>query len=163
VPGPFSRKPNPLAGRVVAPAAPAQSPAQSSAQSPAPSDEAGEAVEPGAILCGYNVPDPGPFKTRQKIPRGWGLFAVDERRMTLRPKSRRAGRLVQPIALTVAEVATAAPIQPNYLSSNLGVVVRRADGANLYVWTDDPQRVLDRLQDGGFRVSRAPVEVSALE
>jgi len=163
VPGPFSRKPNPLAGRVVPPAAPTRSPAQTSAQASAPSDEAGEAVEPGAILCGYNVPDPGPFKTRQKIPRGWGLFTVDERRMTLRPKSKRAGRLVQPVVVTVEQVTTVAPIQPNYLSSNLGVVVRRVDGVSLYVWTDDPQQVLDRLRDGGFPVSRQPVEVGALE
>jgi hypothetical protein len=154
MPGPFSRNPNPLAGRVAA-AAPVR------AQEPAPADEADRAAEAGAVLVGYNVPDPGPFKTRQKLPRGWGLFTVDERGMTLRPKSNRAGRLVQPVVVTVEQVTTAAPIQPNYLSSNLGVVVRRSDGTTLYVWTDDPQLVLDRLQHGGFPVSRRPVEVTA--
>ena len=159
MPGPFSRKPNPLAGRVMPPTAGTQSPAENAAQEPKPA----QAADAGSILCGYNVPDPGPFKTRQKVPRGWGLFLVDERRMTLRPKSRRVGRLVQPVVVTVEQVAAVAPIQPDYLSSNLGVVVRRVDGVSLYVWTDDPQRVLDRLQDGGFPVSRQPVEVGSLE
>jgi hypothetical protein len=142
------------------PAAPARTPEATPAQQAEPT---GEAKDAGAILCGYNVPDPGPFKTRQKIPRGWGLFLVDDRRMTLQPKSRRAGRLVQPVVVTVEQVSAVAPIQPNFLSSNLGVVVRRVDGVSLYVWTDDPRRVLDRLQDGGFPVSRQPVEVGALE
>ena len=163
MPGPFSRKPNPLAGRVVPALTPAQAPEASEPGPEQGAEPTGPAPEAGAILCGYNVPDPGPFKTRQKIPRGWGLFLVDERRMTLRPKSKRAGRLVQPLVVTVEQVTTVAPIQPNYLSSNLGVVVRRVDGVSLYVWTDDPQQVLDRLQDGGFPVSRQPVEVSALE
>ena len=152
VPGLFSGKPNPLAGRVGAPVTPARSDGDAAPRRA----EAGG----GAILCGYNVPDPGPFKTRQKIPRGWGLIEVVPRQLTLRPKSKRAGRLVQPVVVTADQVVLAAPILPDYLSSNLGVVLRRDDGAHLYLWTDDPERVLDTLQANGFRVSREAIEVS---
>jgi len=155
VPGLFSGKPNPLAGRVGTPVTPAR-PDRAAAAPASRRGEAGGVV----ILCGYNVPDPGPFQTRQKIPRGWGLIEVVPRQLTLRPKSKRVGRLVQPVVVSADQVVLAAPILPDYLGSNLGVVVRRDDGAHLYLWTEDPGRVLDHLQANGFRVSREAIEVS---
>ena len=53
-----------------------------------------------------------------------------------------------------------APILPEFLGPNRGVAIRRLDGEFLYLWTEEPEPVLDCLAAHGFEVSRTPVKAS---
>jgi hypothetical protein len=164
VPGLFSRgegsgRANPLAGKVSAAINPAAgagpgsgSPAGSAQQQPGAPGE-GATAFPG----GYNVPSPGRFKERQKVARAWGEMVVEPGALTLRAKRRRIATLIPPIRLEVAEVSEVAPILPEFLGPNHGVAIRRHDGEYLYLWTEEPEPVLDCLEAHGFVVSRTPV------
>ena len=162
MPGLFSRgegpgRANPLAGKV------------SAAISPGPGKDAGTGSPPGsprpavpgaeatAFPGGYNVPSPGPFKERQKVARAWGELVVEAGALTLRAKRRRIATLIPPIRLEAAEVSEVAPILPEFLGPNHGVAIRRHDGEYLYLWTEEPEPVLDCLEAHGFAVSRTPV------
>jgi len=166
VPGLFSRgegsgRANPLAGKVAA------------ATNPGPGTDAGAGMAPGSSLQpaapgeaatafpgGYNVPSPGPFKERQKVARAWGEMVVEAGALTLRAKRRRIATLIPPIRLEAAEVSEVAPILPEFLGPNHGVAIRRHDGEYLYLWTEEPEPVLDCLEAHGFVVSRTPVRAT---
>ena len=155
MPGLFSRgegsgRANPLAGRVSAGVNPV-TPADSGAGVPE-----GATAFPG----GYNVPSPGPFKERQKVARAWGELVVEAGALTLRAKRRRIATLIPPIRLEAAEVSEVAPILPEFLGPNHGVAIRRHDGEYLYLWTEEPEPVLDCLEAHGFVVSRTPVRAT---
>jgi len=163
VPGLFSRgegsgRANPLAGKVSAAIDPGPG---TNAGTGSPSGPAPPPAAPGegatAFPGGYNVPSPGPFKERQKVARAWGELVVEAGALTLRAKRRRIATLIPPIRLEVAEVSEVAPILPEFLGPNHGVAIRRHDGEYLYLWTEEPEPVLDCLEAHGFVVSRTPV------
>jgi hypothetical protein len=151
--GEGSGKPNPLAGKVNPGSAAAPGGDQGSGGGPT-----GGAGEPTSFPGGYNAPSSGPFKERQKVPRSMGEIVVEPGSLTLRARRRRIATLIPPIRLEVAEVSLVAPILPEFLGPNRGVAIRRLDGEFLYLWTEEPDPVLDCLQAHGFEVSRTPVQ-----